>query len=124
MRYLLLMLLPILSHGQDSCVVFDPQIPAIKMMGYNPDPPSWKNIDYVVHIHHTDSFPFEYSYLDEDIIWDAHEHLNEEFEEAMFSFDLVQVQYHDLDDFWGSPAVLQMYNTCVPYSYYGWSAME
>jgi hypothetical protein len=124
MRYLLLMLLPVLAYGQDSCAVFDPQIPAIKMMGYNPDPPSWKSIDYVVHIHHTDSFPFEYSYLDEDIIWDAHEHLNEEFEEAMFSFDLIQVQYHDLDDFWGSPAVLQMYNTCVPYSYYGWEAME
>jgi hypothetical protein len=124
MRYLLLMLLPVLAYGQDSCAVFDVPIPTIKMMGYNPDPPSWKDINYVVHVHYTDSFPYEYSYLDESIIWDAHEHLNEEFEEAMFTFDLLAIEYHNLDEVEGMEPTLELYNTCVPYSYYGWSTTE
>jgi hypothetical protein len=98
MRYLLLILLPVLTYGQDSCAVFDVPTPAIKMMGYNPEPPSWKNVNYVVHVHYTDSFPYEYSLLGDAIIWDAHEHLNEEFEEAMFTFDLLAIEYHNLDE--------------------------
>ena len=53
MRYLLLMLLPILSYGQDSCVVFDVPTPAVGMMGYMPTDPEWTEINYVVHIYHT-----------------------------------------------------------------------
>lgn len=124
MRYLLLILFPILSYGQDSCAVFDVPAPAIKMMGYNPDPPSWKNVNYVVHIHYTDSFPYEYSLLGDAIIWDAHEHLNEEFEEAMFTFDLLAIEYHDLDEVEGMEPTLDLYNTCVPYSYYGWTTVN
>jgi len=124
MRYLLLMLLPVLSYGQDSCAVFDVPTPAIKMMGYNPDPPSWKNVNYVVHVHYTDSLPYEYSMLGDAIIWDAHEHLNEEFEEAMFTFDLLAIEYHNLDEVEGMEPTLELYNTCVPYSYYGWSTTE
>ena len=33
----------------------------VRSMGYNPDPPQWKEINYVIHIHHTDSFPDSYS---------------------------------------------------------------
>ena len=124
MRYLLLMLLPVLAYGQDSCAVFDVPTPVIRMMGYNPDPPSWKNVNYVVHVHYTDSFPYEYSMLGDAIIWDAHEHLNEEFEEAMFTFDLLAIEYHNLDEVEGMEPTLELYNTCVPYSYYGWSTTE
>ena len=107
------MLLPVLAYGQDSCAIFEVPSPAVRMMGYTPDPPSWKNVNYVVHVHHTDSFPYEYSYLDQSIIWDAHEHLNEEFEEAMFTFDLLAIQYHDLDEVEGMDETLELYNTCV-----------
>ena len=127
MRFLVLALC-LLSHyfaaGQDSCAVFDVPTPAVRMMGYNPDPPSWKNVNYVVHVHYTDSFPYEYSLLGDAIIWDAHEHLNEEFEEAMFTFDLLAIEYHNLDEVEGMEPTLELYNTCVPYSYYGWSTTE
>ena len=124
MRYLLLMLLPVLTYGQDSCAVFDVPTPAVKMMGYMPDPPSWKNVNYVVHVHYTDSLPYAYSHLGDAIVWDAHEHLNEEFEEAMFTFDLLAIEYHNLDELEGGDLLLEMYNTCVPYSYYGFTVMD
>ena len=124
MRYLIFMLLPVLAYGQDSCAVFDVPTPAARMMGYNPDPPSWKNVNYVVHVHYTDSFPYEYSLLGDAIIWDAHEHLNEEFEEAMFTFDLLAIEYHNLDEVEGMEPTLELYNTCVPYSYYGWTTVN
>jgi len=124
MRYLLLMLLPVIAQAQDSCAVFEVPVPAVKMMGYMPDPPSWKNVNYVVHVHYTDSFPYEYSLLGDAIIWDAHQHLNEEFEEAMFTFDLLAIEYHNLDELEGGELLLEMYNTCVPYSYYGFSVMD
>ena len=120
----LCLLSQIMVAGQDSCAVFDVPTPAVRMMGYNPDPPSWKNVNYVVHVHYTDSFPYEYSLLGDAIIWDAHEHLNEEFEEAMFTFDLVAIEYHNLDEVEGMEPTLELYNTCVPYSYYGWSTTE
>ena len=124
----LILILCLLSQyvgsGQDSCAVFDVPTPAVKMMGYNPDPPSWKNVNYVVHIHYTDSFPYEYSLLGDAIIWDAHEHLNEEFEEAMFTFDLLAIEYHNLDEVEGMEPTLELYNTCVPYSYYGWTTVN
>jgi hypothetical protein len=124
MRYLLLMLLPVLAYGQDSCAVFEVPTPAVKMMGYMPDPPSWKNVNYVVHVHYTDSLPYQYSHLGDAIVWDAHEHLNEEFEEAMFTFDLLAIEYHNLDELEGGDLLLEMYNTCVPYSYYGFTVMD
>ena len=125
MRYLLLMLLPVIAQAQDSCAVFgEPTNLEVRMMGYMPDPPSWKNVNYVVHIHYTDSSTYQYSYLSDAIVWDAHEHLNEEFEEALFSFDLVAIEYHNLDEVDGLQETLAMYNTCVPYSYYGWSNVE
>ena len=124
MRYLIFMLLPVLVYGQDSCAVFGDQPQAIRMMGYMPDPPSWKNINYVVHIHYTDSSSYDYSYLSDSIVWDAHEHLNEEFEEALFTFDLHAIEYHNLDSLLGGDNLLAMYNTCVPYSSYGYTLME
>ena len=124
MRYLLLMLLPVLAYGQDSCAVFEVPTPVVKMMGYMPDPPSWKNVNYVVHVHYTDSLPYQYSHLGDAVVWDAHEHLNEEFDEAMFTFDLLAIEYHNLDELEGGDLLLEMYNTCVPYSYYGFTVMD
>jgi hypothetical protein len=71
------------QYATDSCVVFEVDVPAVKMMGYMPANPEWTEINYVIHIHHTDSFPD--SYLSETVIYDAHDHLNQELEEAMFS---------------------------------------
>ena len=121
-----LLFFSLLLSPQDTtqCGVFDVPTPAVRMMGYMPDPPSWKNVNYVVHVHYTDSSLFEYTYLSDAIVWDAHEHLNEEFEEAMFSFDLLAIEYHNLDELEGGELLLEMYNTCVPYSYYGFSLME
>jgi hypothetical protein len=124
MTFLLLFAATILPQDTTQCAVFDVPTPAVRMMGYNPDPPSWKNVNYVVHVHYTDSFPYEYSMLGDAIIWDAHEHLNEEFEEAMFTFDLLAIEYHNLDEVEGMEPTLELYNTCVPYSYYGWSTTE
>jgi hypothetical protein len=84
-------------------------------MGYMPADPEWVEVNYVVHIYYTDSFPN--SYLPDIIVYDAHEHLNEEFEEAMFSFNILDVLYHDFDEFELAPALLEPYYTCVPYSY-------
>jgi len=118
----LCLLSQIMVAGQDSCVVFEDPSPAVKMMGYMPDPPSWKTIHYVVHVHHTDSFPN--SYVSEDVIYDAHDHLNEEFEEVMVDFNIVAIEYHDFDEWPTAPQLLQPYNTCVPYSGFGWYEMN
>lgn len=122
-RLIILAFLPAIAWGQ--CVTYgEPVDLEVRMMGYNPDPIDWKSVNYVVHVHYTDSFPYEYSYIAESIVWDAHEHLNEEFEEALFSFDLIEVEYHNLDEVDGLHETLALYNTCVPYSYYGWSNVE
>lgn len=122
-RLFALLLFPAIAWGQ--CITYgEPVDLQVRMMGYTPDPIEWKSVDYVVHIHYTDSFPYQYSYIGESIIWDAHDHLNEEFEEALFSFDLVSIQYHNLDEVDGMSETLALYNTCVPYSYYGWSTVE
>ncbi len=118
------LLLPSLAVAQyvtNSCAVFEVPTPAVRMMGYNPDPPFWKEVNYIVHIHYTDSTPYEHSLIDESVVWDAHEHLNEEFEEAMFTFDLIAIEYHNLDEAEGMNETLDIYNTCVPSSWYGWS---
>lgn len=107
------------GNAQDSCAVFEGEPPAdINMMGLFMDPPSWETINYVVHIHHTDSFPN--SYVTEDIIYDAHYHLNEEFEEALLEFNLVAIEYHDFDEWPTAPQLLQPTYTCIPYSGFGW----
>ena len=115
---LALMILCLLSQqvivGQDSCAVFGNENVQPRMMGYIPNPLQWQTINYVIHIHYTDSFPD--SFIPIDIAEDAAEHLNEEFEEAMLTFDLVDIVYHDFDEFELSGPMLQPYNTCVPYS--------
>ena len=123
--FTLWLLLFLVFKANAQCVTFEgDKNLAVKMMGYTPDPIDWKSVNYVVHIHYTDSFPYEYSNLNESIIWDAHEHLNEEFEEAYFTFDLVAIERHNLDEVEGMAQTLELYNTCVPYSYYGWSTVE
>lgn len=126
MRFLLLLtslLSSFLIAGQDSCEVFGiPDGVQVRMMGYMPSPPQWEEINYVVHIHHSDSFPN--SFISEDVIYDAHDHLNEEFEEVMLVFDLVQIEYHDFDDFWAGPVIMENNSICVPYSSPAWYAMN
>lgn len=125
MKHLALMLCLLSQYvivGQDSCAVFGSDNVQPRMMGYVPEPMQWEEIDYVYHIYYTDSFPD--SYIPEDIIMDAHEHLNEEFDEAMLSFDLVSIVYHDFDEFWGAPVILEQNNVCVPYSQSGFIWMD
>lgn len=122
-RLFALLLFPAIAWGQ--CVTYgEPVDLQVRMMGYNPGPVEWKSVNYVVHIHYTDSFPYQYSQIGEAIVWDAHDHLNEEFEEALFSFDLISIEYHNLDEVEGMAEALALYSTCVPYSYYGWSTVE
>ena len=109
--------------AQDSCFVFEGEYEYLpNIMGISLEPTEWKEIDYVYHIYHTDSFPD--SYIPEDIVMDAHEHLNEEFDEAMLSFDLISIMYHDFDEFWGAPAILEQNSICVPYSFSGFQWMD
>jgi len=108
--------------GQDSCAVFGVENIQPRMMGYIPEPVQWETINYVYHIYYTDSFPD--SYIPEDIIMDAHEHLNEEFDEAMLTFNLVSIMYHDFDLFWGAPTILEQNSVCVPYSSSGFQWMD
>jgi len=123
---LLLLALCLLSQyvivGQDSCVVFGEENIQPRMMGYVPEPVQWEEIDYVYHIHYTDSFPD--SYIPEDVLLDAHDHLNEEFEEAMLTFEMIDIIYHDFDEFWGAPSILAQNNICIPYTMSGWEWME
>src|SRR5210317_1168733 len=84
------------ATAQDSCVVFGDVATQPKMMGFLYDPVTLKNINYVVHIHHTDSSIYDYSYFSEDLVLDAHEKPNEEIEEAMFNFDLHGIEYQHL----------------------------
>ena len=76
---LALLILCLLSQyvivGQDSCAVFGNENIQPRMMGYIPEPVQWEEIDYVYHIHYTDSITD--SDISEDIIMYAHEHLNE-----------------------------------------------
>ncbi len=111
------------SKSQDSCFVFGSESSSVPMvMGLFLEPQEWLEIDYVYHIYYTDSFPD--SYIPEDIIMDAHEHLNEEFDEAMLRFDLVDIIYHDFDEFWGAPVILEQNSVCVPYSSSGFQWMD
>jgi len=124
MRHLIIiLLLPLFSYGQlDSCATFGDASPDIAVMGLFVNPPSWETIHYVVHVHHTDSFPN--SYVPEDVIWDSHDHLNEEFEEALLEFELVDIIYHDFDEWPTAPQLLEPYLTCIPYSGFGWAQMN
>lgn len=123
--FVLTLLLPLFAVAQqDSCVVFGDAPPEIQIMGFMVNDYAVKNINYVVHIHYTDSSTYDYSYLSEDIILAAHDHLNEEFVEAAFSFDLHGILYHNLDELEGGQELLAQYNTCIPYSYYGWTTMN
>lgn len=92
MRYLLLMLLPVLTYGQDSlCVSFgEPSDIEPRIMGWNRDV-SWKHIYAVVHVHYVDSA------ISEDVVNDAMLHLNEEFLSSSISFDHAATEYHQID---------------------------
>lgn len=114
-----LMLVVSTAWGQSECVVFGEAPRETRTTQFTRDV-NWKNINYVVHVHHTDSFPD--SYLPTEVVLDAHAHLNEEFEEAYLTFDLAEIQYHDFDEFESSESILNF--NCIPYTHNGYNAME
>ena len=126
MRFLtciLFLLFSFVTTAQDSCIYFgSSSIYQPRMMGYTPGPIEWQEIDCVYHIHYTDSFPN--SYISDDIVLAAHDHLNEEFSEAMMTFELITIIHHDFDQFWASPDILEQNNICLPSSMTGWERME
>ena len=69
------------------------------MMGYVPEPVQWQEIDYV-YTYTTPTASQIALYL-RISSWMLTSILNEEFDEAMISFDLVSIVYHDFDEFWG-----------------------
>jgi len=74
----------------------------------------WKTIKTVVHIHHTDSF--SYSQIPQEHAENAIANLNEQFAEYLFDFDLLAVEYHDLDES-EAGAPLATGEACAPASY-------
>mgnify|MGYP003651003634 FL=1 len=80
-----------------------------------PMPVEWKEINAVVHIHHSDSFP--HSYIEQWVVDDAMVHLNEEMYESYIEFDHIATYYHDVDDYWNAANILGGLS-CFPSSYY------
>ena len=86
-----------------SCFAFyDPNGEPPETMERGVDSDYWyqKDVPCVVHILYSDSLPN--SYIDYDIIVDAIEHLDEEFEGTDINFELVSVDYTEVLDYaWG-----------------------
>ena len=80
-----------------------------------PMPVEWKDINTVVHIHYSDSFP--HSYIEQWVVDDAMVHLNEEMYESYIEFDHIATYYHDIDDYWNAENILGGLS-CFPNSYY------
>jgi hypothetical protein len=70
----------------------------------------WKNIRVVVTVHH-DSLGD--GWMSEEYVEEAIADLNEQFEEYMFTFELVTIQYHDMNDSDVGTAVLNN-QMCLP----------
>ena len=110
MRLALLMLCLLSQQvivGQDSCAVFGNENVQPRMMGYVPEPVQWQD-DRLRHTHTLyRQLSQTATYLRDISRKMPHEHLNEEFEEAMLNFDLVDIVYHDFDEFGVSGPMLQ-----------------
>ncbi len=62
----------------------------------NPINVYWKDIKTVVHVHY--SIYDSWAEIPEEHVYNAIDNLNEQFEEYMFNFDLIQIRYHDMLD--------------------------
>jgi hypothetical protein len=78
-------------------------------------PIEWKEINAVVHIHYSDSFP--HSYIEQWVVDDAMVHLNEEMFTSYIEFDHVATYYHDVDDYANAGDILGT-TACIPGNYY------
>lgn len=111
----------LVSKANSQCVTFgEPEDLAVRTMGFFPDEPEWKTVNYVIHIYYTDSI--SHSNLPLYIVNDAAAHLNEEFEEAMYEFDLLAIEYHDFDEYEDSYALLN--TNCIPYNGFAFNSMN
>lgn len=74
----------------------------------------WKDIKTVVHVHY--SIYDSWAEIPEEHVYNAIDNLNEQFEEYMFNFDLIQIRYHDMIDGSEDGWELATGAKCFPYS--------
>lgn len=74
----------------------------------------WKDIKTVVHVHY--SIYDSWAEIPEEHVYNAIDDLNEQFEEYMFNFDLIQIRYHDMIDGSEDGFGLATGAKCFPYS--------
>lgn len=74
----------------------------------------WKDIKTVVHVHY--SIYDSWAEIPEEHVYNAIDNLNEQFEEYMFNFDLIQIRYHDMIDGTLDGFELATGAKCFPYS--------
>jgi hypothetical protein len=87
---------------------------------YNPNPidytdPSnvyWKNVRTVVTIHHNNG---GWGWVPDTLVENAIIDLNQQFEEYMFTFELIDIQYANMADNYSGQRIVDGV-TCVPYS--------
>jgi hypothetical protein len=80
----------------------------------NPINVYWKDIKTIVHVHY--SIYDSWAEIPEEHVYNAIDDLNEQFEEYMFNFDLIQIRYHDMIDGNEDGFELATGAKCFPYS--------
>lgn len=81
----------------------------------NPANVYWKEIKVVVHVHY--SLYDEWANIPQWHVYNAMADLNEQFAEYMFSFETIQIKYHDMIEDGGIDGYnLAIGATCAPYS--------
>jgi hypothetical protein len=74
----------------------------------------WKDVKTVVHVHY--SIYDSWAEIPEEHVYNAIENLNDQFEEYMFNFDLIQIRYHNMLDGSQDGFELATGAKCFPYS--------
>lgn len=74
----------------------------------------WKDVKTIVHVHY--SIYDSWAEIPEEHVYNAIDNLNEQFEEYLFNFDLVQIKYHNMIDGSEDGFELATGAKCFPYS--------
>lgn len=74
----------------------------------------WKDVKTVVHVHY--SIYDSWAEIPEEHVYNAIDNLNDQFEEYMFNFDLIQIRYHNMLDGSQDGFELATGAKCFPYS--------
>jgi len=74
----------------------------------------WKDVKIVVHVHY--SIYDSWAEIPEEHVYNAIDNLNDQFEDYLFNFDLIQIQYHDMIDGSQDGWELATGAKCFPYS--------